>query len=258
MNALTVAVKVDARDLQSTAEVIASLPVSVTVTMTDPADLVVLSGGPGWTRVASNEVRGGARGVVVIRPTAESTSELLDVARSHGAPVVLAHRWASNAALPLAQSELRASNGGISFADLSATVESSADFPAALDELRLIASGLLGPIDDLEYLASNEMTLLATSHVSDETTPVTFTVLRTPAGAYPVSARIVAATGSIELQIPDPTTAAPATLSSTTDAGLTINPLVFETSQRSAWRTAIRLVRSGGRSDDLLAWSDSV
>ena len=248
---LTVASEPAADHAGSIPEVIASLPVSLARSTSAEADLVAVSGATGWTNRAMEAIRSGARGVLVVDPQAEPVHELKKVASQHEVPVVLNHRLASNPGVEVARSKVQSISGDISFVDLTASVVSTGTYSSALDELRLIASRLVGRIQGLRTLRRSEDSLLATGHCAGTSIPVTFAALHSPLGPFAAYARIVTASGDIELRIPSPETAAPAEVTFTDAEGTTLAPTLFESSRRSSWRRLIGFVDSRSQPTDL-------
>ena len=248
---LTVTTQPTADQAGSIPEVIASLPISLSRSTSAEPDLVAVTGTTGWTNRAIDAIRTGARGVLVIDPQAEPVHELKSVASQRGVPVVLNHRWASNLGVEVARRKVQSISTEISFVDLTARIGHIGTSGSALEELRLIASQLVGRIQGLRTLRHSDPVLLATGYCAGTSIPVTFTILHTPVGAFAAHARIVTANGEIELRIPSPETAAPAEVSFTDAEGTTLAPTLYESSRRSSWRRLIGFVDGLSQPTDL-------
>lgn len=248
---LTVTSQPTADRAGSIREVIASLPISLSRSTSPEPDLVAVTGTTGWTNRAIEAIRAGARGVLVIDPQPEPVHELKAVAIQREVPVVLNHRLASNPGVEVARRKVQSISAEISYVDLTAAVDPWSTSGAALEELRLIASKLVGRVQGLRTLRHNESVSLASGYCAGTSIPVTLAALHAPLGAFAAQARIVTANGDIELRIPSPETAAPAEVTFTDAEGTTLAPTLYESSRRSSWRRLIGFVDGRSQPTDL-------
>lgn len=247
-----------AADAGHVSTVIASLPISLARTAVSEAAGVAIAGTTGWTRRAIDAIDSGARGIVVVGPAFEPTTELDRVARSKRAPVVIDSPWASNPAVTTARTRVDAIDGELSFVDIVATVQDTGSFGSALAELRLLAGKLLGRTHGLRTIEENRGSLLVAATRAGSDVPVTFHVLRAPVPEFAVRARVVAVEGDIDLRIPDADTARPALVTTTDSTGSALAPTEFESSHRHSWRRLLEHLATGRPSDDLAEFAQAM
>jgi hypothetical protein len=230
--------------------VIASLPVSLATAAGVRGDLIALAGTPGWTQRALGAVADGCLGIVVVDPVNEPVGELARLTEEKGIPVVLDHRWASHPAVDAMRDHAADRAPEIVLVDVTITVDTAAAMDAALDESRRILAGLFTPQPDLDVLARAAGSIVAGGSLGGAS-PVTVTVAVAPSERWPVRALAVTESGDIDLRLPDPDAAQPATLTVTDEHGSRRMPTRFESAHRSAWRRVVDLARAGQGCADL-------
>lgn len=255
---LDVSAESGAEEAGRVSTVIASLPISLARATGTASAAVAVAGTAGWTSRAIDAIEAGGRGVVVVSPGFEPTSDLDRVARARRVPVVIDSPWASNPAVTTARAQIDALDGDVSFADLVATVREPGSFLPALDELRLLAGKLLGRTLSLRTIEENSGSLLASATRAGSDAPVTFHVLRAPVPEFAVRARVVTTEGDIDLRIPDPETARPALVTTTDSTGSTLFPTEFESSHRHSWRRLLEHIATGRSADDLAEFAEAL
>ncbi|WP_026556754.1 hypothetical protein [Arthrobacter sp. 35W] len=229
--------------------VLASLPVSLGPGGAD-ADIRAISGKPGWTAEALAAIAGGARGLVVVEPAAEDTAVLAAAAESAGVPVVLDHRWASNAAVDGAAAAVLELAGGAALLDSAAAAAPHTDPELLLGEHLALVFRIAGGVQDLHIISSGPRGYTAAGRLPNGA-PVALQGILTRALPGGVRLDLLTADGGVRISVPDPDTARPAETTVTTPSGATTLPTIFESAHRTSWRRLTGAVAASAQTPDL-------
>ncbi len=248
MTALTVSASPDALASGDIAAVIASLPLSLRDGESgQPADLVAIDGSPDWPKRTAEALLRDARGLLIIHPTPVPPHEVPDAS---ALPVIVDYRFAGNPALTAA-ADAFAGWPTDAMIDVAAVVPDAAELNATLvDQLATLrrvghpAAGLTRLTWDdsgyyLQGATAEGIPLLLNAHV-------------TTGARASLRVRGLAREVAVELTLPDPGTARPAVLVSTTPAGATTTPTLWETSHRAAWRRLHAAATDAAPANDLV------
>lgn len=233
------------------ASVIASLPMSLAPGQADTAALQGVTGTTGWTLRASETIAMGAAGVAVIAPEPSDTQSLEHLAASHSVPVVLAFRWASNPAVARAAELYKEAAPDSALVEVTAYIRDGVPIEQVRAELLVLAGRLLGPLDDVRTLRTNKRGFAVAATLTDSGAPLTIAAVVSNALNNDVRVRMLTKNGCVDLLIPDPDTARPATLRKTDRQGALISPTIYESSHRATWKRLAALAASGSTAPDL-------
>jgi hypothetical protein len=240
--AFTVAAQREVREDGSVASVMASLPLSLTLSTQPTADITAILGTPGWVGRASHAVEAGTKGIIVIAPVAEPSRSLESTARAQDVAVVVDYRWASNAAVDTAAAHVASKTDQISFVDASASVASTPRLRPSLAELSLIVQRVTGATNEPRILRQTEDVVFASAKIGAAGVPATLSVIVSPHDAVaPAQVRVITIGGQVELLLPNSSTALPGTVIAT----------VWESAHRTSWLRLINMLKTGRRSSDL-------
>lgn len=251
MSALTVLVQDGAADPGDIPAVLASLPESLRPfgDGPEPADLVAVAGGPGWTARSVEALADGVRGVLVIDPVSEDVTRLRDDARRYSVPVVVARPYAGNPAIAVVAPYF----AGAEWPELleaRLVVPVGADLAhALLDQLALVtaAAGALERVRTLVWTGHGYV--LHGDRAGGRR--AVLTAVATSAVPPSAALRQLGAAGAVRLEVPAPLSARPALATVTRPDGRTLLPTLWETSHRAAWRRLRDLVAAVEQATDL-------
>jgi len=248
MSALRVGAGAAAADSGAIAPVVASLPVSlwwVGAGNEVSADLVAVDGGTGWPRRATEALRQGVQGLLVVEPDPALPEQVPQAP----VPVVIDHRFASN---PAVDSAARDFDGWPpeALVEVSALLPDPAGLPRLLLDQLATVRRLGLPAVDLERLTWSRGGFYVRGSTSSGT-PLVFSAHVTAGRPPQLRVRGLAPDSAVELTIPDPGTARPAVLVRTTSDGATTRPTVWESSHRASWRRLHAAVVKRLATDDL-------
>ncbi|MDJ0457472.1 hypothetical protein PUN71_009695 [Arthrobacter sp. NQ7] len=244
-------------------QTLASLPATFQPAGEDQAgtaDVLVLAGGAGWTTEAAAAVAAGTRGVVVVNPVPEDTTELAAAAHAAGTAVVLDLRWASNPALVAGSGQPDARGAVRSALGTAALLDSVAASAPGTESKELLAAHLAallavsGQLDGVRVIRSDTTGYTVCGRLANGapfTAQGVFTAAR-PAG---VDIRLYTADGGVAVQVPDPDAAWPATVRVTGAHGELMLPTLYESAHRSAWRRLKDHLGAGTLPDDLAGFA---
>ncbi|MFV0426370.1 MAG: hypothetical protein ACK5KU_04945 [Beutenbergiaceae bacterium] len=236
-----VAVHYDSRqpDAQTLADILASLPVSLTDGMTGAGGVAAVSGHQGWPDRVRQALEGGARAVWLNDPIPADVPDL-------GTALVQVHSpWADNdivtqAAITMGQAMTASSR-------LEVEVVGPMGSDNAHELLRVLAliRGLIGPVVTAQVISrcADEAEIEASAGV-EITYPVDLSIIHSDAVPARVRVRLLEMQGSVTLNIPAPTTARPACLTVVSPTGQTAWPTSYESSTRTSWRRLLNQVVS--------------
>lgn len=247
--ALGVVLPQELADLGGVAAALASLPLSLRRADQVANSVVVVDGGPGWVDRIDVAVHDGAAGVLLVDPTPTDLTGLSATLRRQPV-VVVDSRWASNPAVASAAGEFSAAVSEQSRLETRLIVAVGSNLDAALLEQLLLVRRLLGPVKDLRVLDRTSRNYYAEA-CTDAGLVIDLSAVCTDALAPFAQTRLLTADGSVELEIPTPTTARPARVTRTGPDGLTQSPTRYESAHRASWRRLLSLLRSAGRGADL-------
>jgi hypothetical protein len=233
MTSLSVTASATAMSTGAIAPIVASLPVSLRSAATDAAsaDLVALDGSVGWPERTVEAVQHPARGLMLVQPCPVARGE---VPQTSPVPVVIDYPFACNSAVP---SAARAFDGweADAMVEVSSRVSDAADAGRLLlDQLATLRRLGLQPVSlDRLTWASSGYYLRGSTHSG---VPLLLSAHVTSGAPPHLKVRGLAPDRAVELTVPDPNTARPAVLVTTTSAGATTQPTLWESSHRAAWR----------------------
>ena len=233
------------------AAVIASLPMSLAPGQADTAALQGVSGTNGWEHRAAETITKGAAGVAVIAPEPGDTQSLERLAASKSVPVVLGFRWASNPAVAQAAEVYKQAAPDSALVEVTAYIRDSIPIEQARAELLVLAGRLLGPLDDVRTLRTNKNGFAVAATFTGSGAPLSIAAVVSNALNNDVRVRMLTKNGCVDLLIPAPDTARPATLKRTDPQGALVSPTIYESSHRATWKRLAALAASGSTSSDL-------
>lgn len=225
-----------------------------------PADVLVVAGGAGWSREAAAAVAAGARGIVVANPVPEATAELAAAADAAGTAVVLDLRWASNPALVAGSSRPDARDAVRSAMGTAALLDSVAASVPGTEPRELLAEHLAALLAVTGQLAGvrvvrHDTTGYTVSGRLANGAPFTAQGVLTAARPAGVDIRLYTTDGGVAVQVPDPDAAWPATVRVTGAQGELLLPTLYESAHRSAWRRLKDHLGAGTQPDDLAGFA---
>ncbi|HET7476882.1 MAG TPA: hypothetical protein VFJ97_12785 [Dermatophilaceae bacterium] len=242
MTALRVAAGPDAQAAGDVGLVVASLPISLVAAETGTAsDLVAVDGGPGWPQRATDVLRDGVRGLLIVHPVAVPPAAVPDASF---VPVVLDYRFAGNPVLP-AMAKAFADWSAEAMIEVAAVVHDRSDLDRALVDQLATLRRVGQPAATLARLAWGSSGYYLSGR-SSQGSPLLLSAHVTTGAPSSLRIRGLAADVAVEATLPDPATARPAVLVRTTPSGAITSPTLWETSHRTAWRR-LHAVATGGR-----------
>ncbi len=249
---LTVSASSDADTEGRIGQAVAALPMSLHPGGKD-ADLVGLAGGAGWVDAAMAAIEAGARGVLVVDPSAADARALAE----RDVPVVLDGRWTYNPAVLDSAAAFSARN------DAESLVEVRADVPVGSDLERVLLSQLalvrtaVAPLVQLSFDRWNARGWDARGTL-ESGARVALAAILTDALEPAASLRIIKPTDAVRLTVPDPATARPGHVVVSSPEGATLLVTKWESAHRVAWRTLHGLVTAGATGTDLAGFERDV
>ena len=240
------------------ASVIASLPMSLAPGQADTVALQGVSGTNGWAHRAAETIAKGAAGVAVIAPEPGDTQSLESLAASASVPVVLGFRWASNPAVAQASEVFKQAASDSALVEVTAYIRGSIPIEQVRAELLVLAGRLLGPLEDVRTLRNNKNGFAVAATLTGSGTPLTIAAVVSKALNNDVRVRMLTKNGCVDLLIPAPDTARPATLKRTDPQGALISPTIYESSHRATWKRLAALAGSRSTASDLAEFRAAV
>ena len=238
------------------AQVIASLPVSLHPA-TGEADLVGIAGEGGWVAAATDAIASGARGVMIVDPSAADVTELVEQAEAARVPVVIDATWSHNPAV---------ANSAAAFAehhDADSLVESRVNVPLDSDIERVLLNQLslirtaVGPIESVTFPRKNSRGYDALASLVGGAS-ASLTAILSNSVQQSATVRILKPTTSVELELSDPASAAPGHAVVSGPEGATLLTTQWETAHRAAWRRLHALANDGETAPDLAGFARDV
>ena len=235
------------------AAVVASLPASLKAT-TGMADVVAVAGSSGWTSRAEDELRNGARGIVVVSPVAEDPAALAEAAAENNAAVVLDQQWAGNPVLADTQANVRTvlarAVAEAVLVDSVAYAAKGTDPAALLTEHLAVIFKCGLEVTGWQAVQRGPHGYVVTGRLSNGA-PLAFHGVLT--SSLPANAKlsILTPTGRADVVLPDPSAAWPAQVRSVLPDGATTLPTIYETAHRHAWTRLRDQLVSGASGSDL-------
>lgn len=248
---LLVQARPDAEVAGAVGAVVASLPVSFAPAGSQP-DVVALAGTAGWTARATEAVRAGARGVVVVDPVTEDPAALAAAAAEAGTAVVLDQAWAGNPAL--AESAARSALAG-ALAD--AVLLDSVAWGAPETDTKVLLTRHLAAVmacgvelSGLRVIqrSANGYTVIGSLPGG---APAALHGITTSAVAATATVSVLTSSGRADITLPDASAGWPAEVRSVTSAGATMFPTLYESAHRHSWRRLHAAIDSGVPETDL-------
>jgi hypothetical protein len=248
MTVLTVAADAGAVAPGAIPATIASLPMTLSLTTEPDADLRAIDGSPGWSDRVVAAIMSGTRGVVVVHPTAATAAELGALVE-HDVPIVLDTRWRHTPVADRLLEGLGAIDGGVSLLEAHAITAGTVGIDDAMRDLLLLAQAAAGPVRHVVTVQRTPARLIVHARVGETDLHAVVDVTRVAAGSAWL--RALGATGGVEAFVPDAATARAARLTLTDPSGHTLEPTLYESAHRVAWRRLAQAVRGGVAVDDL-------
>lgn len=248
MNGLTVAADTDALQQGAIEAALASLPMTLRAASGPNAALRAVGGGAGWCERAAAALSEGARGVLVVRPTAVDIAQLSALAE-HDAPIVLDSRWRHNPVVDRVPELLAALDGGASLLEAHAYVADEGSLDDAIRDLALLAQAAGGQVRSVSAVQRSAGRLVVHGHVGGNALHAVADV--TSAGSGAAWLRALGASGGVQLVVPDAGTARAARLTVTDPGGHTLLPMLHESAHRNAWRRLAAAVQQGSPTSDV-------
>lgn len=219
-------------------------------------DVAAIDGGPGWTAEALHAIEAGSRGVLVVNPVPEDTSQLSAAAEAAGTAVVLDLRWASNPALvspdggPDAREAFRSALGTAAMLDSVATAAPGTDPQRLLGEHLAALLEVTGTLHAVSLLQSGATGYTFSGRLANGA-PMSAHGVLTAARPAGVDIRLYTADGGVSVRLPEPAAAWPAEVRVTGPHGGLLLPTLYESAHRTAWRRLKEHLTAGTRPDDL-------
>ncbi len=210
---------------------------------------MAVDGQRGWAAAALQAIEGGAKGLVIIDPTAEDVADLTSLAQRRGVPVVIDYPFAGNPAVPAVAPYFK-DDDQHALLECTVTAELGADLVRKLVDQLALVGALALQVETAKVLDWTSRRYVI-SGLSADGRRARLTGICTDAQPPTATVRKLHADGSVELVVPSPKTARPAYASIVTPDGAKSLPTLFETAHRLAWRRLARLVHDGGQVSDL-------
>jgi hypothetical protein len=252
---LTVMSSPEADAAGAVAQVVASLPVSLHPSDDGWGALVAIAGTNGWTEEALASISSGARGLMVISPSAAEVAALKERADALGVPVVIDTEWAHNPAVAAAAPQFAAHNDENSLLEARVNAPAGADLDRVLLAQLALIRAAVDPVVSLTYARRNEHGYDALARLASGARASLAAILT---DALPTSAslRIIKPHHAVALALPGSGTAAPGKVTVSGPEGATLLPTQWESAHRAAWRRLHDLAEAGQACDDLSAFAE--
>jgi hypothetical protein len=243
-------------DSPSMLATLASLPASFSLSGASVDSVVAVGGESGWSLLAADAIRAGARAIVVTDPAPDvfNNIELLAVAAETSVvPVVLAEGWVGNPAVDATVAQWGAELQAATLVEVEVQTNGQAarsdDLLVALRLLRRIGRSF--PMPPTVARSGNSLALVTRTDSASWSLLVSDT-----AGPARVHLSASSSRSQVELDLSDPATAAPAWARRSDLTREVSLDALYETGQRRAWRR-LRLELDEGNvtSDDLRAFA---
>jgi hypothetical protein len=243
-----IAVPSDALDAAGAVESVASLPETFRVGASGRPRVGVVRG-TGWMQDALDELGRGSDGILVVPSAGATDPAAVAALRQSSRPVVIDDRWSHNPGV----ATLAAALAGIADAELlelSAHIDEDDDLADAFIDLVVLADQLAGPLESIDPASTGAEVMNATG-VAAGSRGILVSVRRSAVGPGSARIRAVGRSQAVDAVLPDPSTAAPATVRLHGSDGVIHCPTVFESSHRAAWRVLADAVHAGADLPDV-------
>lgn len=254
---LTVTSSPEADAAGAVAQVVASLPVSLHPSDDGGAALVAIAGTSGWTERALDSISSGARGLMVISPSAADVTALKERSEALGVPVVIDTEWAHNPAVSSAAPHFAAHNDENSLLEARVNAPAGADLDQVLLAQLALIRAAADPVVSLTYARRNEHGYDALAQLASGAR-ATLAAILTDAIPASASLRIIKPLHAVALALPASGTAAPGKVTVSGPEGVTLLPTLWESAHRAAWRRLHDLAEAGRSCEDLRAFAEDV
>ncbi|MGG5174509.1 hypothetical protein ACQQCD_05700 [Pseudarthrobacter sp. J1763] len=214
-------------------------------------DVVILSGHAGWTRRALDQVNFGTPGIVVVHPVPEDTAALQHATNARKTTVVLDHRWASNPALVA-----EAAQALNEYAEPSVLLDSVATAAVGTDPGELFSEQVTGvvrvsgPLQKVRILRTDSHGYSASAQLANGA-PAALQGVLTNARSAVLTVNLLTSDGGVQLSLPEPAVAAPATVRITNSDGERLLPTLYESAHRASWRRLYQHLQQRTSAPDL-------
>ncbi|WP_115789465.1 hypothetical protein [Arthrobacter silvisoli] len=245
----------EAREAGAVDLAVASLPASFGPAEAGSAAVVrVIAGLPGWPQEAVKAIDGGARGIVVVNPAAESVGNLLEAVEASGSAIVLDERWASHPAVAGAEDAVRTMAGRAALLDSVATAPAGTGSGELLAEHLAAVVRLTGSLENLRVVSSGTHGYTVSGRLANGA-PVALQGVLSRARPAGVSISMLTDDGGVSVALPEPLAAWPATVKVTGPQGEILLPTLYESAHRATWRRLKEHLDAGTAPSDLAGFA---
>lgn len=233
--------------LPGLAEIVASLPRSLTPTHGGSPQIGALAGSPGWAEGTRTAFAAGALAVVVAAPADESPESLDKDAASR---VVLSWDFAANPGVLAAAAESASLRCRAVMAEGTLWIPPGADRGAALLDLITAATRVFGEMTPLRLVHQDSHGIHVAGSLSNGA-PLALAVLTTAAVPSSLELRLLTDDGGLSAVVPSPDTSSPAHVRVVGPDGERLLPTLWITSRRASWQRAVAIAAGDAVSEDV-------
>ncbi|MDP9933771.1 hypothetical protein J2T11_000095 [Paenarthrobacter nicotinovorans] len=245
----------EAQEAGAVALAVASLPATFGPARSEAdADVRVIAGQSGWTSQAMEAIDAGARGIIVVNPVTESVSELEQAAYAHGTAIVLDQRWATNPAVPGAESAIRDMVGRVVLLDSVATASAGSDSRVLLIDQLAAVVRLTGPLENFRLLNQGTRGYTVSAQLANGA-PATLQGILSSARPAGLEISLISDDGGARVTLPEPVAAWPAKVAVSGPQGELLLPTLYESAHRATWRRLADHLESDTPARDLSVFS---
>lgn len=236
----------------------ASLPLSLAESAAQPALVAIDGAATSWPSDLGRAVTAGARGILVVEPTADVAAD--EVRRAtESAPsdvAIIVHReWASHPAV----TDLVSSTAGIpevvALADSIVSLPDVVSWPTVLAAQLALLRVLGVPVTSVDFTVCERGYTVHGQHAAGV---VAMAAWPTAVPAPFVRTVLYGADGEVHLDVSSNADAAPARAWLIDTDRATMRPTWYESAARADWRRLSHAVETGDRPDDLAALADDL
>lgn len=244
---MRVALAVDASSASSVAEIVASLPLSLTPSDGAP-QIAAIQGSAGWATRAQEALDAGALAAVVSSPSGHDGAARLSAEAS--GRVAIAWEFAANPGVQVAADAAAGLRGQAVVAECTVTVPESAGLETAILDALTATGRIVGGFAPVTVLLSGPDGHHLSSRL-DNGAPLSVGILVSKAGPASLRVRLLTPEGGLTAVVPSAATAAPAEVRVVRPDGELLLPTLWETSHRATWRRAVEMASGSTASGDI-------
>jgi hypothetical protein len=238
---------VDTSQLPGLSEIVASLPLSLSVAGDGAPQIVALVGDPAWAARAASALAEGAMAVVIAAPNAAGADGLPPDAQAR---VVLAWDFAANPGVLAAGTEAAPLHGAAILAQGMLSVVRGTHVRSGALDLLVAADRVFGDFSALRLVHEDADGLYLTGHLVGGA-PLVLSVAVTDAVASGLHLRLLTGDGGLDALVPSPACAAPAEVRVADAQGERLLPTVWVSSHRASWQRAAAVAAGDATSGDV-------